>query len=680
LKDKNLLKMNQWKALFAFLLLTCVRGQSSCTKPQKLKSLDQLGHGYNIIQGDPNAAFIDSGFVNAAPIVDFTSPGAYSKNKTTVDGCWMIPDDAYVLPLDACTYSSNVSDISGASSYVDSLSASVSMNTAWCFGSFSASADYSQVNEQTSQYHTHIVDVKAACAVYLAQLPPIAYHKFRFTSDFVLAVSKLPTKLSDDPENVYQFITDYGTHIATAFIVGGQMVLRSYFSSESWTTMQQQSWDVSANAQVNFFVHFDISASASGVTKSNQQYGQYVQDQSELRMGGAPNTTEDAWEISVSKNPVPISSPEYPTQLEPVFGLLTSTNFPDDSNIAQKMQAVREGVDAYCTYLIGNKLKCDPRPSDPVPVDIIVPPPALPTSNFYQSYVGLSSHLRYVFMFCYGYDNKPYFFNFDTILGTFTPLRSDLGNKVLVGVHSHILPIAGKNNPDMSGLSIYALAGSANMIQWMEYNFNLDAWAPTNGASALSGNPIIFNSTAAVTINGKDKLYTVVTRSVKTNHGFKNISEIYEYDPEKEKFSAPFKLNRTIVNLQCMVATDFSVWMLDVPSVNETANSVWMVYHPNNQTFKIMPSFDGIRTGVFCDVGPIANTYIYVGGGRDQNGPVSDTPVFDIYQKIWFLAANYPAPPSGNWSGSTAAMGHIFLVGSDKAGNRNFANYYNAPK
>ena len=137
---------------------------------------------------------------------------------TTTDGHYSIPDHTTVNDAQCCSFTFSSSILKDTRSYMDSLKGQISTNFKFWGAGFSASSDYQDVHQSTVNDNSIFISSQAQCEAYGASI-----NDTPFTKDFAAAVSTLPSSFNSSTREQYLFfIQSYGTHIATALIMGGR--------------------------------------------------------------------------------------------------------------------------------------------------------------------------------------------------------------------------------------------------------------------------------------------------------------------------------------------------------------------------------------------------------------------------------------------------------------------------
>ena len=333
-------------------------------------NINFLGMCYDYLTMDPNDL---SGSSKEVSIVD-PNVNDYQQQAGTD---WMIPPGTAVNQNPVSTGKSKAVFIKSAYEYQETSSQHVDMNVGidGIFG-FSASADFTEsytnagsgTNFSAFQilkeltYQAHILDftlpnsfTSSGGNESLLESPLQANKKTLpswMSSDFASAVAALPDTFSYSYANAsanmqayMKFIQKWGTHFAAAVQFGGSAVLKNSFSESEYYNYSSQSYSVEAGASGIFDV-FSAGGSVSSASSESQAFYKDTQmSSSDFKfLGGKPTAGMDkeSWAATVAENPIPVR-----VYLISMADLLTSTYFPNDSNIASKQKALNQLLDLY---------------------------------------------------------------------------------------------------------------------------------------------------------------------------------------------------------------------------------------------------------------------------------------------------------------------------------------------
>jgi len=332
--------------------------------PQKVKNIDKVTLGYDILQGNPDST--DSSGSNMDP--GFRQPVfriVYEDHdNTTGDGNYYIPKGVFIDPISNCHLSFATTIIYGAESYSNSLRTIVKTDFGGWGASFKASTDYSYVEKHTSQQESVFTKSAALCEVF--ELTLRDYTPPPFSDDFLIGVSRLRGSYDpQQPKNPYsKFISVFGTHFVTSVRLGGKFGQQSEISSSNWTYLTHSTLNVEVSASASAF---GVSAAASFMTETQKEmarnFSKYISSSAVYAVGGniPPDGKETSWGINSINDAQIVSS-----ELTVLSELLTPDFFPDDPLIEEKQGNLSLALADYCNQLMKlGKLKDCSSPVDP---------------------------------------------------------------------------------------------------------------------------------------------------------------------------------------------------------------------------------------------------------------------------------------------------------------------------
>lgn len=329
-------------------------------EPAKLPNIDFLGNGYDIIKGNPHTDLIDPGFRQQMFTFD------YSKQTTSADGKWLIPNNVEMLPFTSCSYHSDTTEIRGTTSYQHILNVDAKIEAGYESPAFSAkfsvSTDYKSMEKKTTNEHHKFVSSVAKCVSYRAQIRQ--HLPFNLSDEFVEIVRNLPTTADTAASHPYaDLIEEFGTHYLSTMIMGSKAVLNSEFDSNGWATEKSNSISIGVAASLSFR---GFTAGASTLTTDEKTRAETFEknrlDVHESYMGSRPVTGDwTEWAKASGDSPYPISY-----ALLPITNLFQKRYFAgDDPTILNtKLALLNDSYWAYCGRLPG----CDVPVPDPADV------------------------------------------------------------------------------------------------------------------------------------------------------------------------------------------------------------------------------------------------------------------------------------------------------------------------
>lgn len=140
-------------------------------------NIDYLAQGYNIYFGNPlpTRAGVDPGYSDHAGEMIFEL--SYDQERTTgfSNGAFNLPDGVYALNDAGCKLAYTATSFETQKAYVKELSVNVGLSGGRdgvaVSGSFSASVDYNEQEEENAKTSTETIITKAECVVFHATMP-----------------------------------------------------------------------------------------------------------------------------------------------------------------------------------------------------------------------------------------------------------------------------------------------------------------------------------------------------------------------------------------------------------------------------------------------------------------------------------------------------------------------------
>ena len=134
--------------------------------PPRFPNIGYVGSTYNIFKGNPRSTSgLDPGFT-LRNLCKFS----YQNNLTTADGRYSIPDNTQATSSSTCTFDFSSETTDSISSYYNSLKVDVNADFSGWGASFSASADYKEVHENSVSNEYRYVSSHATCEAFIASV------------------------------------------------------------------------------------------------------------------------------------------------------------------------------------------------------------------------------------------------------------------------------------------------------------------------------------------------------------------------------------------------------------------------------------------------------------------------------------------------------------------------------
>ena len=331
------------------VIIVLMLGVISAESPPRFPNVGYLGSTYNIFEGNPaSTKGLDPGFTLRS-VYSLT----YEKGQETADGRYSIPDFTNITQSSACNFQFQSSTTQNTASYTKSLQVHVDADFSGWGASFSASADYIDVDSGTTSSQKIFVSSHATCESYGAFIIPfVGSSSLESTLPIMDPAFKEDVyylSTQGDNDTYFNLIDKWGTHYAYSLHMGGRYGVRSTFLSSEYIDMAASGLDISAAA--GYSSAYSINANLTTDIQKNQseQYDQHRSDYQVYQIGGTPVVSQESeepyyqWAQTVKDNPLPIRY-----TLQPLSDILTAMNFPADKNIAVKQANLQEIIIQYC--------------------------------------------------------------------------------------------------------------------------------------------------------------------------------------------------------------------------------------------------------------------------------------------------------------------------------------------
>ena len=321
--------------------------------PPRFPNIGYVGSTYNIFKGNPRStAGLDPGFT-LRNIAQFF----YDYNSTTADGRYSIPDNVYATTSSTCSFDFSSETHDSISSYYNSLKVDVRANFGGYGASFSASADYKEVHENSESHEYRYVSSHAICEAYIAS---VQVNETTLNPAFKKAVESLPSEPST-LEDYMDFIQHWGTHAVVSLTMGGRYGVQSSVTNDDYATMKSTGLDIKVAAKYSGVVSLNANAATSIQKKQAKKFESHRTDYQIYQIGGKPPLSETLstfeWARTVKNNPLPLLY-----SLLPLTYYLRLQFIPDDKDILKKYINLKKALVEYCqsldlpdiTYCINN--------------------------------------------------------------------------------------------------------------------------------------------------------------------------------------------------------------------------------------------------------------------------------------------------------------------------------------
>jgi hypothetical protein len=263
----------------------------------------------------------------------------------------VIPDGMIAKNRYSCAYTSTFSEYTGASSYQEDLKAFVKIAGGYdgwfAKASFSASAEYKSVAQNTQTGRRVYIESYASCEAYSLEMP--IFSTVELSKDFITAVTN--AYKSNDINKWVPIFETFGTHVVTSTILGGRMHLVNEIKTEDFQSMLSKGLDVKAAAKAEFMKFSgELEIGVSENTQASSEFSSKVENKREIYLGGKPpiNGSWKDWFDYVLSGPVPIE-----ISVRWISELFTVTNFKNltQSDMLSMQQRFLTGLEYYCKLI-----------------------------------------------------------------------------------------------------------------------------------------------------------------------------------------------------------------------------------------------------------------------------------------------------------------------------------------
>ena len=327
--------------------------------PQYMANIQYLLSGYDVLKGNPMPTGeipLDPGFRQQI------FEASYKAGSVSPDQRWFQPDGLTITDCSGtCALSFQAKEIAGESSYQNSLETKVSISGGGWGAKFSASTDFKQVHQGSSEHHSFYTQSEISCCAYTATLT--TYVKPPLSANFQAGVATL----KGAPQAAYmEFIDSFGTHYLESGTLGALFGQQSAFTESAWSKMSEDIMDIKAAAS---YSGYGATASASFQSDSDKKTAEKFREASTSQklysIGAKPPADNKGltWAQSAIQSPTPMS-----------MRLAQIDSLVEDAAIAANLSAA---LSQYCEHLkdAGTVTSCDaPGPDPPFPAAPSPPP------------------------------------------------------------------------------------------------------------------------------------------------------------------------------------------------------------------------------------------------------------------------------------------------------------------
>jgi len=318
----------------------------------RMNNIGYMMSGYDIYYGNPKPTYdiVDPGFRALIFAAEYNG-------DMTPDYRYCTPDGISLLSCSgSCQLTFTTEFVFGTYSYHEDLSGSVGIGGGMNNASFSASVGWNHVNEMTEKSANMFTMSEAKCCVYLSEMfeflrPPL--HK-----NFIAGLHSLTEEYN---EAAYRrFIKAFGTHFITKSKMGAIYGEQSLISSESWSMMVENGWNIGIMAGYSAMANANMSANYNETEA--ETFSSYTKEQLIYSRGAPPPADGNAlgWADNTFDEPN-------------VLGLTLErldTLYLEEYVSSAVVTNLGKAIDGYCAALVAEGVIPDcnlPTPDPPAP-------------------------------------------------------------------------------------------------------------------------------------------------------------------------------------------------------------------------------------------------------------------------------------------------------------------------
>ena len=329
-----------------------------CSGPFRKKTFPDIDYatlGYNIFRGYPLATGHDPGFTHPIFYIDYRDLGM------TSDCRYSLPVGFTAIPDVSCVTSFSSDEVKTTKEFEKSLSTSAQVSAGGWGVSFSASAGYKQASSEMSSANSIYIISKATCDYYFVKMnmrrPPLLHREFL---EWAAQVA-----VSNDEEEVLEFMDYYGTHFAPEIIFGARYVYKHTMSASDFK--ESSSSGISVGVQASYAGIFSVGGGFnldSSQREAASEFSKKVRTTT-ITVGAPPPANGDAmtWASTVKDFPVPAKY--HLESLDQLFSDRFIQRIQNRQEIAfnhtKVAEKIRDALESkrYCSYLKDNRNEVD---------------------------------------------------------------------------------------------------------------------------------------------------------------------------------------------------------------------------------------------------------------------------------------------------------------------------------
>lgn len=331
--------MTNLNIIFITLLVSSSLAIKLNQETAHLKNIDYLLSGYNVFYGNPfpTSGSVDPGFRKKIFLA------SYVKKLRTGDKRFIIPDGLEMQKNDACDMSMTNTEITGETSFKNTLSVEASIEGTIKGIEFSASNEFKNIYEDTEKKKIVYINSSADCKVYKGLLSN--YNPPAFSDDFMSGLNSVSTlPFENNKEAFYKFINNFGTHFVEEVTMGARFGARTKVTTSNLSKLRQNTLTIKRALGIE-----KLAKLSTGITNDNVQNNKTDElfEETKIYTIGSKipeDLKAQSWAQKAIDEPMPINY-----KLLPISDLFLTNNIEIKNN--------KDNIITFNTITFGENLK-----------------------------------------------------------------------------------------------------------------------------------------------------------------------------------------------------------------------------------------------------------------------------------------------------------------------------------
>ena len=253
-----------------------------------LPRLEKIGHGYDLLYGNPFTNGGDPGFKSPIFLLSFNS------SLTTPDNKYLIPDGTTAQHNEYYFFDKQAKEVTGVNSYQKTLKNFVDLGASigllenlFQLGSFTYSSNFEKFETTTLRKSKISYFHSARVEKYKLTMPTIV--TLPLNIDFVAAVRNVLTGRNDF--TWVDFFNRYGTHFVWKTTLGGRMTFSESISQEEYQYLKSMGIDIKSGVAAQIPSGLNISTGYNWNSTNTRKFDRMKKHshQTYVAVGGLPN-------------------------------------------------------------------------------------------------------------------------------------------------------------------------------------------------------------------------------------------------------------------------------------------------------------------------------------------------------------------------------------------------------